>query len=164
MKKLKHSSKLSKRIIFIILVFLLLANGIYWPLVYNKKYRVHTSYETTTENVPYQMIRTDTSSLSKGQTRTDTYGQNGQNQVKYEIKTKNGDTISKTLINSVVVKQSIDARVSVGTYVPPAQPRTTYVPTYLPSYSTPSYSPTTCSTQYHTYGGYFDPSATTTCY
>jgi uncharacterized protein YkwD len=34
-----------------------------------------------------------------------------------------------------------------------------------PVYRAPTYrAPTTCNTQYHTYGGYFDPSATTTCY
>ena len=37
---------------------------------------------------------------------------------------------------------------------------TVYRPTYAPTYT----SPTHCYTQYNTYGGYFNPTANTTCY
>jgi hypothetical protein len=44
----------------------------------------------------------------------------------------------------------------------PSAPVTRYVPTptYTPTYT----SPTKCYTNYNTYGGYLDPTATTTCY
>lgn len=57
---------------------------------------------------------------------------------------------------------------SLADAAPVQQQTTTNYPSYTRSYTpsyTPSYrSPTTCNTQYHSYGGYFDPSATTTCY
>lgn len=43
---------------------------------------------------------------------------------------------------------------------PPQQTSNNYRPTYTPTYK----SPTTCNTRLNTYGGYLDPTATTTCY
>lgn len=43
---------------------------------------------------------------------------------------------------------------------PPAAPAVKYVPQYSP----PAYSPTTCNTQYYSGFGYMGPSATTRCY
>jgi hypothetical protein len=51
---------------------------------------------------------------------------------------------------------------SIADSAPAPAPSTSYSRSYTPSYR--SYSPTTCRTQYNTYGGYFDPTATTTCY
>ena|SRR5581483_6623857 len=144
-------------VIITLLVIGILINMLAGTLAYNKYLRIHTSYETQTQDIMYQTIRTDSAALSKGITQRQTPGEKGQRQITYKVQKKNGKEISRTITASVITKEPVDERISVGTYV---APQTVYVPTYTPSYS----PPTTCNTQYHTYGGYFDPSATTTCY
>jgi uncharacterized protein YabE (DUF348 family)/3D (Asp-Asp-Asp) domain-containing protein len=84
------------------------------------------------EVLHYKEITKKDSSLAKGKTKTVTAGVNGLERHTIQVIYKNGTEVSRTVVNTEVIKSPVDEVVHVGTYVPPV--------TTLPTPSTDSSS------------------------
>lgn len=95
---------------------------------------VTTKKLTETESIPFETESYNDPSLPEGQTRVDSYGENGTLTNTYEVTYTDGAETSRKLISSVRTVEPTNKVIAIGTYVAPApQPASP-----SPSYTQPS--------------------------
>ena len=87
--------------------------------------RVVIGTKTVTQKVGYSTVKTNTSSLYKGQTKVVKAGRNGKAKVTFEYTNVNGERVKKKILKRVVVVKPVTAQVKVGTKSRPATTTTT---------------------------------------
>ncbi len=108
------------------------------PINSQKLLEVQYTFETKTENIPYERITKEDSLLEKGRQRVDIQGINGVKEVGYKIGTKAGIEVSREKVSNTVTKESVAEVTVIGTYVAPAvsfAPRQNCDPNYTPCIS-----------------------------
>lgn len=75
------------------------------------------SYEETTEyqTVPYKTVKRETAELSKGETRVDQKGKNGEKKITIRRKLVNGELVEEKVISETVTSEAVSEIVYVGT-------------------------------------------------
>ncbi|MBO8164863.1 MAG: G5 domain-containing protein [Brevibacillus sp.] len=80
--------------------------------------RVEEKVVQVEQEVPFQEIRKNDASLSKGQTRVIQQGEPGKAMLHYKVKLENGKEVSRELVKQEVIKPKNDRIVAVGTAQP----------------------------------------------
>ena len=78
-------------------------------------------YVDVTEEIPYEQVTKETSSLAKGKSRVAQEGRNGVKRVTYEVVIEKGEEVSRKEVSSVVEKEPVKKIVELGTYTASAQ-------------------------------------------
>lgn len=78
-------------------------------------YRVELKTETETNALPFNTVTQDDSSLTSGTKKVATNGEEGEEEISYEVKYVNGKEISKTEVSRKTVKEPVDKVIKVGT-------------------------------------------------
>lgn len=79
--------------------------------------RANTTVETKTEKIAYNTIQKETSSLTKGQTKVETEGQDGEMESTNLVQVVGGNTISSNTLAAWVKKAPVNKVILVGTGV-----------------------------------------------
>jgi len=80
--------------------------------------RVTIGEEVFEEDIPYNTIRKQSSEYYQGKTVTTQEGQNGRAKNTYNVVRRDGEIVTKTLLNSETIVEPVDAIVTTGTKVP----------------------------------------------
>lgn len=76
-----------------------------------------TKEVTVEQNIAHEIEYKDTKKLLKGESKVVTEGEDGKKSVTYEIKTANGATVAKNIVNEVVIAAPVTEVVKKGTGV-----------------------------------------------
>ncbi len=90
---------------------------------------------TTTQEVPYSVIRNDDPSLLRGNEKVVSEGAAGEREVTMQIVYVNGQEISRAVISNIITKEATDKVINVGSKAP-ATPKPSSAPTKKPSATT----------------------------
>lgn len=94
---------------------------------------VTTENVTATEEIPYQNVNQDDSSLPKGTTKVTTLGVNGTKTLIYRVTKQDGVETKRELVSSLVTAEPVNQISSVGTYeAPKPETRSDCNPNYSP--------------------------------
>lgn len=80
--------------------------------------RHESSLVTTTEELPFETIRTETSALPQGTERVETEGVNGVRTITYRATAKDGTEVTRQVLTEVVDTEPVAQVVLVGTAAP----------------------------------------------
>lgn len=114
-------------LMLVLAVLALLAVGCLGGLgyyLYVSQYKVTTKYTTATVAESFKTIEREGSSLTQGERKIETKGQNGVLKVTYRLTYKGGKLTSKKKIKEVVVKKPVDQVVAIGTKTETPYPAT----------------------------------------
>ncbi|UFU07396.1 G5 domain-containing protein [Ruania halotolerans] len=84
--------------------------------------RVGTQHGTETEAIPFETIERETSSLERGETRTETEGVDGTRVIAYTAVYEGGDEVSRTTQAEILVSEPVDEVILIGTADPASEP------------------------------------------
>ncbi|MGI5900381.1 MAG: G5 domain-containing protein [Christensenellales bacterium] len=90
---------------------------------------------TTTQEVPFSVVRQDDPSLLRGNEKIISEGANGEREITMQIVYVNGQEVSRAVISNIITQEATDKIISVGTKAP-ATPKPSPTPTKRPSATT----------------------------